>query len=98
MDSGAGLLHRLTSYSPEREWDVPADDPRLRHDLTPNDPGTVPPQVKIFPAGLPTVPLPRELPDPGVSAAAVLSGLPASAQVLDLTQLGRVLFLGAGVV
>ncbi len=33
LDSGAGLLHRLTSYAPDRDWDVPADDPRVRHDL-----------------------------------------------------------------
>ena len=26
FDSGAGLLHRLTSYVPDREWDVPVDD------------------------------------------------------------------------
>ncbi|WP_250029617.1 hypothetical protein [Paractinoplanes maris] len=98
LDSGAGLLHRLTSYSPDREWDVPQDDPRLRHDLTSNDLDTVPPQVKTFPYGLPTVPLPRVLPDPGAPAAAVLSGSPTAPQPLDAAQLGRILFLGAGVV
>ncbi len=98
LDSGAGLLHRLTSYTPEREWDVPADDPRVRHDLKPNDPDTLPPPVKSYPAGLPVVPLPRELPDPGVPAVHVLSGKPTAAQPLDAAQLGRILFLGAGVV
>ncbi|WP_250008337.1 hypothetical protein [Actinoplanes sp. M2I2] len=97
-ESGAGLLHRLTSYSPDREWNVPVDDPRVRHDLTPNDLDTVPPPVKNYPDGLARVPLPRELPDPGVPAAAVLSGIPAPAQPLDAAQLGRILFLGAGVV
>jgi SagB-type dehydrogenase family enzyme len=98
LESGAGLLHALTSYAPGREWDVPPDDPRVRQDLKPNDPATLPPQVKTYPDGLPTVALPRELPDPGVPAAAVLSGKPSPPQPLDAAQLGRVLFLGAGVV
>jgi len=98
LDSGAGLLHRLTSYSPDREWDVPADDPRVRHDLVPNDLDTRPPPMKGYPDGLPVVELPRDLPDPGVPATAVLAGAPQGEQPLDAAQLGRVLFLGAGVV
>ncbi|MFB9237963.1 hypothetical protein ACFFWC_20785 [Plantactinospora siamensis] len=98
LDSGAGLLHRLTSYSPEREWDVPDEDPRLRHDLTPNDPETLPPPMKAYPDGLPVLDLPRDLPDPGVPATAVLAGAVPAAQPLDAAQLGRILFLGAGVV
>ncbi|MEU4427454.1 hypothetical protein AB0F81_43090 [Actinoplanes sp. NPDC024001] len=98
LDAGAGLLHRLTSYVPDREWDVPVDDPRVRHDLVPNDPGTLPPPVKAYPDGLDVLALPRELPDPQVSATAVLAGIGAPAQPLDAAQLGRVLFLGAGVV
>jgi hypothetical protein len=98
MDSGAGLLHRLTSYASDRDWDMPVDDPRVRHDLVSNDMTTVPPFTKGYAGGLPLVALPRELPDPGVSATAVLAGVPAPAQPLDAAQLGRVLFLGAGVV
>ena len=98
LDSGAGLLHRLTSYVPNREWDVPMDDPRVRHDLVPNDPETVPPPMKGYPEGLPVLALPRDLPDPGVPATAVLAGLASATQTLDAAQLGRVLFLGAGVV
>jgi hypothetical protein len=98
LDTGAGLLHRLTSYRPDREWDVPADDPRLRHDLVPNDPQTLPPPVKEYDQALPVTALPRDLPQPGVSATAVLAGAPAPAQPLDAAQLGRVLFLGGGVV
>jgi nitroreductase len=98
LDSGAGLLHRLTSYSPKREWDVPPDDPRVRHDLVPNDPATHPPQLKGYPEDLPTLELPRELPDPGVSATAVLAGALVPVPPLDAAQLGRILFLGAGVV
>ena len=98
LASGAGLLHRLTSYVPDREWDVPVDDPRVRHDLVPNDPGTLPPPLKDYPDGLPRLALPRELPDPGVPATAVLAGRSFPVQPLDAAQLGRVLFLGAGVV
>ncbi|GAA0519702.1 hypothetical protein Ade02nite_80880 [Paractinoplanes deccanensis] len=98
IDSGAGLLHRLTTYQPDREWDVPVDDPRVRHDLTPNDLATLPPPYKTYAAGLPTVTLPRELPDPGVAATDVLSGAAAPATALDAAGLGRILFLGAGVV
>jgi len=98
MDTGAGLLHRLTSYAPDRDWDVPADDPRVRHDLISNDMATVPPFMKIYPDGLPVIALPRDLPDPGVSATSVLAGVPVPARPLDAAQLGRVLFLGAGVV
>ncbi|WP_412742396.1 hypothetical protein [Krasilnikovia sp. MM14-A1004] len=98
LDSGAGLLHRLTSYTPDREWDVPVDDPRVRHDFTPNDLERMPPPVKSYPDGLPLLDLPRELPDPGVAATAVLAGHPCPAQPLDAAQLGRILFLGAGVV
>ncbi|GAA3341130.1 hypothetical protein GCM10020358_31330 [Amorphoplanes nipponensis] len=97
LDSGAGLLHRLTSYVPGREWDVPVDDPRVRHDLAPNDPATQPPPVKAYP-GADRLALPRELDDPGVSATAVLAGVPAPTLPLDAAQLGRILFLGAGVV
>ncbi|MGN9813365.1 SagB/ThcOx family dehydrogenase [Micromonospora sp. BQ11] len=98
LDSGAGLLHRLTSYRPDREWTVPADDPRVRQDLVPNDPATLPSPTKAYTRGLPVVALPRDLPDPGVSATAVLAGVAAPARPLDAAQLGRVLFLGAGVV
>ena len=98
FDSGAGLLHRLTSYVPDREWDVRPDDPRLRHDLPQNDLATRPPQLKTYAEGLSVVALPHELPDPGVSATAVLAGSPAVARPLDAAQLGRLLFLGAGVV
>ena len=98
LETGAGLLHLLTSYTPDRQWDVPIDDPRVRHDLVPNDPATLPPPVKTCPAGLPTLPLPRVLPAGDIAATAVLAGVPGPAQALDAAQLGRILFLGAGVV
>ncbi|SDZ42545.1 SagB-type dehydrogenase domain-containing protein [Micromonospora pattaloongensis] len=98
LDAGAGLLHRLTSYVPTRDWDVPTDDPRVRHDLVPNDPATLPPPMKAYPDGLDLLALPRDLPDPGVPATAVLAGVASPTQPMDAAQLGRVLFLGAGVV
>lgn len=98
LDSGAGLLHRLTSYVPDREWDVPVDDPRVRRDLVPNDPTTLPPPMEGYPDGLPRLALPRDLPDPGIPATSVLAGVAGQAAPLDAAQLGRLLFLGAGVV
>ncbi|WP_035858810.1 hypothetical protein [Cryptosporangium arvum] len=96
-ENGAGLLHRLTAYSPDQEWDVPVDDPRVRADLTPNDPETHPPFTKIY-RDRPRLALPRDLPDPGVSAAGVLAGHRAEPRPLDAAQLARILFLGAGIV
>lgn len=98
IDAGAGLLHRLTSYSPDREWDEVADDPRIRSDLVPNDVATLPPPVKSYPAGLPVLELQRELPSPAISATEVLAGHFEHGGRLDAAHLGRVLFLGAGVV
>ncbi len=98
LDSGAGLLHRLTSYGTDREWDVPADDPRVRQDFVPMDRSARPPFLKAYAADLPTVDLPRDLPDPGVPATDALAGVPARAQPLDAAQLGRLLYLCAGVV
>jgi hypothetical protein len=97
-DSGAGLLHRLTSFAPERRWDVPLDDPRLRRDMVANDPDTRPPQLKAYPDNLPVVALSRDLPDPGVPATVLLAGVVPEPRPFDAAQLGRVLFLGAGVV
>lgn len=97
--SGAGLLHRLTSYTPTRGWDVPVDDPRVRHDLAPNDPATRPPQFKGYPGDLPAVTLPTGLAPPDAAAVDVLAGrVPDAVAGPDLAALGRVLFLGAGVV
>lgn len=98
VEQGAGLLHRLTSYTPDREWDVPADDPRLRHDLVPNDQATRPPSTKEYAVDRPVTSLPRDLPASPIGALAVLAGATAPVASLDAAQLGRILFLGAGVV
>src|SRR6185436_12214953 len=97
LESGVGLLHRLTSFVTDRAWDVPTDDPRLRHDLVANDPATRPPAMKAY-HGLPVLPLPRDLPEVAASTTVALAGHRARPQPFDAAQLGRVLFLGAGVV
>jgi hypothetical protein len=95
----ARLYHRLTSYSPDREWDDPADDPRVRHDLVPNDPATLPPPVKRYTAELPVTPLPRDPAPTTYTATEVLAGaVPAPAAAPDLAALARLLYLSAGVV
>lgn len=98
LDSGAGLLHRLTSYGTDREWDVPADDRRVRQDFVPMDRSARPSFLKAYAADLPTVDLPRDLPDPGVPALDVLAGMPCAPLPLDAALLGRLLYLCAGVV
>jgi SagB-type dehydrogenase family enzyme len=74
--------HRLTSYAPGREWDVPLDDPWIRTDLAQNDWALYPPPVKRYPQELEVVELPREW----------RSG------ALDLAGLSRLLFLSCGIV
>ena len=99
LESGAGLLHRLTRVDAARGWEVFAtDDARLRRDLVYNAAETLAPQVKEYPAGLPTVVLPRALSTTGISATGALAGVSVPAEPLNAAQLGRVLFLGAGVV
>ena len=98
FNRGAGLLHRLTSYRPDRDWDVPVDDPRIRNDFAPNDWDSHPPQVKTYSSDLPVIALPRDLPPSDPSATSVLAGVEAVPMPLNAAELGRVLFLGAGVV
>ena len=55
--------------------------------------------VKRYPAGLPHLTLPRELPPTSAPAVAVLAGTAEVSPVpLDLAQLSRLLYLSAGVV
>ncbi|HEY7047789.1 MAG TPA: hypothetical protein VH373_11255 [Jatrophihabitantaceae bacterium] len=93
------LLHRVTSYDLVRDWDAPFEHPQAIGDFVSTDLSTLPYFYKRYPAGLPRVPLPRELPTTTVPAVAVLAGTtkvpPAS---LDLPQIARLLHLSAGVV
>lgn len=99
-------LHRLTSYIPERPWDVPLDDPRVRQDVVSCDPRRRTPAVKTYAADLPRTALPRELPVGRAAALAVLAGVAPTGSaaganktsMMDLAGLSRVLFLSAGVV
>src|SRR5215204_7155888 len=95
----ARTYHRLTSYAPEREWDVPVGDPRIVQGFQPNDLATFPAPCKAYPPGLPTVDLPRTWSTGGGSATAVLAGRHAGAAGgLDVAALARLLHLTAGVV
>src|SRR5437879_8697388 len=70
----ARLLHRLTSYEPEREWTTPVDDPHVLQDFTPNDLEMLPAQWKSYPPGLPALDLPHDWPSVEVPATEVLAG------------------------
>src|SRR3954467_12153618 len=37
METATQTLHRLTSYAPELEWDIPIDDPRVVADFVSTD-------------------------------------------------------------
>jgi SagB-type dehydrogenase family enzyme len=95
----ARLYHRLTSYSPEREWTVPLDDPRVVQDFVPNDFDTWPAPCKSYPPGLPVAELPRTWPAVAAPATTVLAGRHEAAPArLDVPALARLLHLSAGVV
>lgn len=99
METPTQTLHRLTSYEPSREWDVPVKDPRVLQDLEVNDLDRLPWFYKRYAETLPVVGLPRELPRTSESAVAVLAGAAeVAATALDLPHLSRLLHLSAGVV
>jgi hypothetical protein len=99
VETATQALHRLTSMEVGREWDVPADDPRLLRELETNDLTRFPWFFKRYAEPLPRVPLPRDLPATTAPAVAVLAG---AAEILDaeldLPHLSRLLHLSAGVV
>lgn len=98
VESASQLLHRLTSYAPERDWTEPIDDPRIVQDLEVNDLAQLPWWHKQYPDSLPSRALPRELPRVPTSATAVLAGVDTEPAELDEAGLARLLFLSAGVV
>src|SRR6478735_7261882 len=92
------LLHRLTSYTPEREWTEVPDDDRLVQDLVPNDVTRRPRSYKRYDDDLRRVLLPPDLPASSAAATAVLAGTATVAPSrLDLPGLARLLFLSSGV-
>lgn len=95
--SDVETYHRLTSFADAKEG-YP-DDPRIRSDFEPVVKSRFPAPAKTYPAGLPVVDLPVELPAHPLPAADVLSGRrPAGAAPLDLAEVARLLFWTAGVV
>ena len=99
MESQTQALHRLTSYEPGRGWTEPIDDPRIVQDLEVNDLDRLPWFYKRYEGDLPEFELPRDLPATTAAAVDVLAGTADVALGrLDVAQLGRVLYLSAGVV
>lgn len=100
METPTQTLHRLTSYEPGREWTEPIADPRVLQDLQVNDMSRLPWSYKRYPAGLPRLPLPRELPATSAPALAVLAGTGNTQDIadVDLAHLSRLLYWSAGVV
>ena len=99
METATQALHRLTSYEPGREWEVPPDDPRVLQDLEVNDLARLPWFFKRYTERLPRVPLPRDLPPTTAPPVAVLAGTAEVARAEpDLPHLSRLLHLSAGVV
>ena len=95
----ARRYHALTSYTREREWDAPVDDPHVLKDFEANVLESFPTPCKAYRDGLPVVELPRGWRSGGGAATAVLAGRHAERPAsLDLAQLARLLHLSAGVV
>jgi SagB-type dehydrogenase family enzyme len=99
VENPTQLLHRLTSYEPGREWDVPIDDPRIVNDAPFSNVEHIPWFFKRYNADLPMISLPRTLPTTAASAIDVLNGTAeVSPTTLTLDELSRLLHLSAGVV
>ena len=100
----ARLYHALSSYSRDhwdlvRDWSIPRDHPLVLRDFVDNDRPTFPAHIKAYPAGLPTVALPRAWSPRGRPTLEVLAGrADAAPATLDLERLSRLLHLSVGVV
>ena len=68
------VLHRLTCYTPDREWTEVPDDDRLVQDLVPNDVTRRPRSYKGYDADLRRILLPPDLPASSAPATDVLAG------------------------
>ncbi|NHA68403.1 nitroreductase family protein [Phycicoccus flavus] len=92
------LLHRLTSYQPDREWTEPLDDERVLRGFALNDEAHRPMPYADVAADLPRLALPTDLPGSSAPALDVLAGTADVAHApADLAALARVLFLAGGV-
>ena len=87
MGTATQLLHRLTSYAPDRE-----------RDFVSNDIARLPWYFKRYPGSPPRLSLPRDLPETSASAVEILAGTEVDRGDLDLRVLSRLLYLSAGLV
>jgi hypothetical protein len=99
METATQTLHRLTSYAPGRDWDEPADDPRIVQGLVTNNISRLPWFYKRYEQSLPRTQLPGELPTTSPGALSVLAGTATIPErSIDVEHLSRLLHLSAGVV
>ncbi len=97
-ETATQLLHRLTSYEPNRDWTDPIADLRVVQDLVVNDFDRLPRFYKEYGRDLPRRALPRDWPEPALPATRVLAGaVDVPVSDIDLPALSRLLFLSAGV-
>lgn len=78
MESAAHQFHRLTSYTSDRHWFRPPDDPAVRVDFRPMLAALRPPVMKAYPDDLPRIRLPADLlphNDADIGAAPSIDGL-----------------------
>lgn len=94
-ETATQLLHRLTSYSADLEWDQPQADERLVHGFTSNDLNHRPYYYKRYEGTRRW--LPRQLPPSAAAATEVLAGAELPPAALDQPGLARLLYLSAGV-
>src|SRR5262249_14455121 len=98
METAAQRLHRVTSYAPGEDWEAPPDDPLALTGFQPTDLEKHPWFYKRYASNLPRLELPRDLPATSTPAVEVLAGAEVPRGQLDLAQLGRILYLSAGIV
>jgi hypothetical protein len=100
-ESAAHRFHRLTSYSLDRHWLVPADDVGIRQDFLPLDEACLPARQKVYPADLPRVPLPASFRADSSVGGELLSGCRLAsdnAAPFDLAELSWLMHWSAGIV
>jgi hypothetical protein len=98
METATQRLHRVTAYAAGGDWEGPPDDPLAVTGFTGTDYETLPWFYKRYATSLPRIELPRELPPTSTPAIGVLAGADVARGTLDLAQLGRILYLGGGIV
>ena len=101
VESATQTLHRLTSverFDEARALEPPVDDPAVVQGFTPTDLHRLPWFYKRYHDGPPRIDLPRRLTATTAGAVDVLAGTAYVPRAqLDLSELGRLLFLMSGV-